>query len=295
MQLGKLIQDTVDRFTSVGIEDAQSEAVQLLGYHLGLTRSQLFLHSNREIQGQELDQFFDLVRRRTAREPLHYIIGTREFWSMEFFVSPSVLIPRPETEFLLEQVLKTMYTDGYGKGPILDMCTGSGVIAVVLAKEIGAASVVAVDCSFDALQVAVSNIARHDKNREISVVCSNLFSALNPAFRFELIVANPPYIAEPELKNLQPEVREWEPKTALTAGAKGLDIINILADQSARYLVPGGWLFVEIGADQKDAAREIFRSQINSSFDHVEVIDDWAGRPRVLKARKKDNYGQTDH
>jgi release factor glutamine methyltransferase len=287
MQLAQFYQDTFQKFSQAGIEDARSDTVHLLCFCLGLTRTQLFLHSAKEINDRQLQRCRELVCRRLAREPLHYITGTREFWSLEFQVSPAVLIPRPETEFLLEQVLKTLGQTGYKGGTILDMCTGSGVISVVLALELDASRVIAVDRSEEALRIAAVNIARHKKKNEISLVCSDLFSALNPHRGFELIVANPPYIAVSEFEDLQPEVQKWEPETALVAGSKGLDVIEKLADHIFEYLMPGGWLFIEIGADQKESVYAIFAGHASDAYGCIEIINDWSERPRVLKARRK--------
>ncbi|MDH3328730.1 MAG: peptide chain release factor N(5)-glutamine methyltransferase [Desulfobulbaceae bacterium] len=287
MQLAQFYQDTIKKFSQAGIEDARSDTVHLLCFCLGLTRTQLFLHSANEINDRQLQRCRELVCRRLAREPLHYITGTREFWSLEFQVSPAVLIPRPETEFLLEQVLKTLDQTGYKGGTILDMCTGSGVISVVLALELAASRVIAVDRSEEALCIAAANIARHKKKNEISLVCSDLFSALSPHCGFELIVANPPYIAVTEFADLQPEVQKWEPETALAGGSEGLDVIEKLADHVFEYLVPGGWLFIEIGADQKESVYAIFAGHASDAYECVEIINDWSERPRVLKARRK--------
>lgn len=287
MQLARFYQETVNKFLLAGIEEAGSDAAQLLSFCLGLTRSELFLRGSTELSAGLLEDCNILVTRRLAREPLHYITGTREFWSLDFTVSPAVLIPRPETEFLLDQVLKTLAASGFQDGAVLDMCTGSGVISIVLALELNAKKVIAVDRSKEALHVAAENISRHGKVTEISLICSDLFSAINPQTKFELIVANPPYVSDFELGNLQPEVLEWEPGTALAAGEKGLDVIEALAGQVPEYLLPGGWLFLEIGAQQKEPVHSLFANHPDCAFDKVEVIHDWAGRPRVLKALRK--------
>jgi release factor glutamine methyltransferase len=169
------------------------------------------------------------------------------------------------------------------------MCTGSGVISVVLALELSAKRVIAVDSSEEALCVAAANVAKYDKMEEISLICSDLFTAISQQNGFELIVANPPYIAEAELANLQPEVRKWEPRTALAAGKEGLDVIKKLAEQAPEYLLPGGWLFIEIGADQRDSVQAMFTGPAGAAYDAVEIMDDWSNRPRILKARKKDS------
>lgn len=287
MLLAELHQDIFLKLSQAGIEGARSDTDLLLCYCLGLTRSQLILYSDKEVSPEKLNNCLKLVQRRLEREPLHYILGTREFWSKEFTVSPAVLIPRPETEFLLEQVLWTLTHFGYTGGPVMDMCTGSGVIAVVLAEELNAQKVLAVDRFEDALKIAAINVARHEKKRQVDLVASDLFSSIYPEIMFELIVSNPPYIAEDEIDGLQPEVHGWEPRAALVAGKEGLDIIKRLSDQVPLYLRPGGWLFIEIGAGQKGSVHNIFADHSTGKYEHVEILEDWSGRPRILKARIK--------
>ncbi|NOX80536.1 MAG: peptide chain release factor N(5)-glutamine methyltransferase [Deltaproteobacteria bacterium] len=289
MRFTQLYQKAVRRLSQAGIDEAGNDAALLLEWCFGLTRSQLFLHGEQDAALERLACFENALARRAAREPLHYITGIREFWSLDFVVSPAVLIPRPETEFLLDHILSTCGPAGFPGGAVLDMCTGSGVIAVVLALELGAERVVAVDQSFAALQVARGNIRKHRQEGRVDLLCSDLFSAIRQEPAFELIVANPPYVAAGVLASLQPEVRDWEPEAALAAGRRGLDIIERLVRQAPYFLKPGGWLFLEIGADQKAAVYRLVAEQDGAVYDSVAVVSDWAGRPRVLQARKKGN------
>lgn len=285
MQLDHLYRQTIAQLHQAGIENAQAEADQLFGHFLKVDRSYLFLHPYQEITPEQKLELETALARRLAREPLQYITGTREFWSLDFDVSPAVLVPRPETEFLLDRVCSVLADAGLKKGPVLDMCTGSGVIAVVLALELKAAPVVAVDSSPAALQVAAANVRKHDLSQSINLLCSDLYAAFHADAEFRCIVANPPYIAEGDFAILSPEVRDWEPGPALFAGKKGLDIIEKLAQQSYGHLQPGGWLFLEIGADQEDAVRSLFSDR--DMYDRVAVLKDWSGRPRVLQARRR--------
>jgi len=287
MHYAQLYQESICRLSRVGIEDARSDVTVLFEWCFGLTRSRIVLQGDQDVDPGGLVCFKEALARRAAREPLHYIIGVREFWSLDFIVSPAVLVPRPETEFLLEHIISTVGKAGFHGGPVLDMCTGSGIIAVILALEFGAGTVVAVDRSPAALQVARRNIHKHGVEGAVSLVCSDLFTAFRPAASFELIVANPPYIAEDEFPALQPEVREWEPRSALVAGRDGLDIIHLLAGRIPFFLQPGGWLFFEIGAAQKDAVSYLFSKQGDRFYDCVDVVSDWSGRPRVLRARRR--------
>lgn len=285
-QLAQLYQETRALLEQAGIEDAGQETLQLFEHCLGLGRNDLLLRPQQPVGETKAGLLAAALARRLAREPLQYITGTREFWSLDFIVSPAVLIPRPETEFLLDRVLAVLRRHGYSGGPVLDMCTGSGVIATILALELGTSSVIAVDRSNAALQVAVQNWKKYGREEIVQPLCADLFTAFSPAASFELIVANPPYIAEPDLATLQPEVRDWEPKTALLAGSRGMDIIEQLVGQGYLFLKSGGWLFVEIGSDQETEVYSLFAGQTEKRYESVEVLRDWSGRPRVLQARK---------
>ncbi len=288
MRYAQLFKNTVSQFRQAGIGDAETDAILLFEFCFGLTRTRLYLEGAMEVPEESLEHFMAVLGRRLSREPLNYITGTREFWSLDFAVSPAVLVPRAETEFVVESVLKTLQNHiSTSHWRVLDMCTGSGVIAVVLARELGSPWVIAVDSSTDALRVAERNVKKFGLEKHITLVCSDLFSAIAETLRFEVIVSNPPYVAESDLTGLQAEVRDWEPRQALAAGEKGLDVIREIVGQAFRYLVPGGWLFVEIGADQEDSVHELFAGQTGREYEDVAVIPDWSGRPRLLRARKR--------
>ena len=287
MQFSQLYENAVSKLSQAGIDSAPVDAFLLFEFCFGLTRSQLFLHGAKEVPARELGRFNLILDRRLTREPLHYITGTREFWSLDFVVSPAVLIPRPETEFVIDTVLATIKKQGYRQGPVLDMCTGSSVIAVVLTLELETDNVVAVDISTEALIIAKQNICKFGLEEKITLICSDLFSALRENKQYEIIVANPPYISEDDINSLQPEVRDWEPRSALTGGFEGLDLIERIADHAYRYLFPGGWLFIEIGSDQREKVDELFACHASKEYDNVSILSDWSGHPRLLKARKK--------
>jgi len=287
MQFSQLYENAISKLSQAGIDSAPVDAFLLFEFCFGLTRSQLILHGANEVPAQKLIRFNLVLERRLSREPLHYITGMREFWSLDFVVSPAVLIPRPETEFVIDTVLATMKKQGYHQGPVLDMCTGSSVIAVVLSLELEADNVVAVDISTDALIIAKQNICKFGLEEKITLICSDLFTALRENMQYEVIVANPPYISEDDIIDLQPEVRDWEPRSALTGGSDGLDLIERIADQAYRYLVPGGWLFVEIGSDQREKVDELFSCHGSKEYDNIAILPDWSGHPRFLQARKR--------
>jgi len=284
MQVHQLLKTAAAALEEAGITEGQLEAKLLLQGCLGVSGSRLFLLQDQEVDAQQEQQFLHCLARRCGREPLQYIQGSCEFWSLEFQVTPAVLIPRPETEFLLEHTLSTLahVQPRYSPRRILDLCTGSGVIAVVLAREFAGAVVTAVDCSRQALQVARRNIVCHDLGERIDLVCADLLTPFRDGSCFDLIVSNPPYVLHGDLAGLEPEVRDWEPVLALSGGRTGLEIIDRICCKAALHLRPGGWLFMEIGADLEEAVADAFTS--SGCYDQVRIIRDWAGRPRVLQA-----------
>ncbi|MCI5223050.1 MAG: peptide chain release factor N(5)-glutamine methyltransferase, partial [Candidatus Electrothrix sp. AR4] len=190
-------------------------------------------------------------------------------------------------EFLLEHAFVTLANDeNIRVRQALDLCTGSGVIAVVLAKELAHVDVIAGDCSLKALAVARENISRHNLNGRIQLLCADLLTCFRPTVRFDLIVTNPPYVKADDLSGLQPEVRDWEPELALSGGRSGMERIEVICRDAMQYLRPGGWLFMEIGADIAEAVKLAFLCE-RRWYDQVRVLKDWAGRPRVLQARRR--------
>ena len=286
MNIDDLLAASALQLSSAGIEDASLEARLLFQHLTAMTRSRLVLQGKQSIDDCTLQQYRRLVEQRSQRIPLQHLTGSQEFWSLDFVVSPAVLIPRPETEFLLEQVFAVCSVSSE-ISCALDMCTGSGVIAVVLARELGC-RVTAVDISEAALVVAAENLSRHHVAEQIALVCCDLFAALNLRRKFDLIVSNPPYIAEDQIEDLEPEVSRAEPRLALSGGPTGLRLIEQIADGAEWILQPGGWIFIEIGADHKTAVTALFKDP-RRQYDEVRVIDDWSGRPRVLQARYAPN------
>ncbi len=223
--------------------------------------------------------FLRLVERRRAGVPLSYLTGTKEFWSIPLRVSPSVLIPRPETEVLVEKVLEL---SSRGPESVLDVGTGSGNIAVALGRELPRARIVASDISRRALAVARSNAALQ-KVRQVEFVRSNLFSAFRgTGARFDFIVSNPPYVSRRDWEDLPAEIRDFEPRRALLAGESGLEFVERLVRQAATFLRPGGHLIFEIGDGQREDVLALFGRR----WTEIETAWDLAGRPRVITARR---------
>uniref|UniRef100_UPI004057C31D peptide chain release factor N(5)-glutamine methyltransferase n=1 Tax=Candidatus Electrothrix sp. TaxID=2170559 RepID=UPI004057C31D len=268
------------------IEDSGLEAELLLRHCLSVSRSKLFLLHDHAVEEEVERRFQQLLQRRCQREPLQYIMGNCEFWSLDFLVSPAALIPRPETEFLLEHCFSTLQQNK-AENPqrILDLCTGSGIIASVLAKEFPQSTVIASDCSEQALGVARHNIFRHKLEKQVHVVRADLLNSFPCSPIFDLIVTNPPYVKALDIPELEPEVRDWEPHLALCGGNSGLKSITRICQDALPLLQPGGWLFMEIGADIGQETEQIFLEA--GGYKLVSVVADWAGRPRVLQAQRQ--------
>ncbi len=287
MTISELLLEACEALVDVGIDEAKTEATLLLGHCLDKSRTELFLAAQDQVEKESEIYFRNLLSQRLARKPLAYLSGEREFWSLLFTVSPAVLIPRPETEFLLECVF-SQFNDKKNRlpdGKILDLCCGSGVIATVLAKELNK-NVIASDLSWEALAVAKKNSKRHLKDVIIQFVQGDLLSFLTDRQQFSLIVSNPPYIKSKVIDyELQPEVADYEPRLALDGGVSGLTVIKRICRELPGRLLSGGHFFMEIGADQGRQVGEMFENFFineNRSFTSVEIYQDYSGRDRVL-------------
>ena len=288
MRIVDALHNGSESLKDAGVEEFDLDARLLLENVLNKSRSELFLASEIKITDTQLVRYQGLIERRVQREPVAYILGEQEFWSLAFIVSPDVLIPRPETEFLLEQVLSNANKENFNRGKIIDLCCGSGVIATILAKETGQ-DVIAVDISLKALQVCRKNICRHNVQNSVHLIQSDLLNSLQKIQQFSLVVSNPPYVSHVDVtNNLQPEVSDYEPHLALDGGVRGLELIHTIREQLEHTLLPGGELFMEIGADQGEELKLMFSAKINGSdgFLAVEILKDYAGRDRVIHAIK---------
>lgn len=281
-----------------GIETARLDAECLVAAGLGCPRWHLILEPNRRLSPEEFSRILRLLQRRERREPLAYVLGVREFWSLPMAVSAGVLVPRPETETLVEAALaawgelraesREPRAETREAGPtIVELCTGSGAVAIALAKELPAARVLATDLSWRALRVARANAARHGVAARIEFLRGDLWRAVNgqaPAGSVDLVVANPPYIRSPELATLMPEV-QWEPRLALDGGADGLRVLREIVASSPDRIRSGGVLLLEIGADQAEAVGALLAA--SGRFEPARLRLDLAGRPRVVAARRR--------
>jgi release factor glutamine methyltransferase len=252
------------------------DAEVLLAHLLGCDHAALLTHPERLLSPAESDRLEGLLKRRLACEPMQYITGSQEFFGLLFEVTPDVLIPRPETEHLVEAALEHIGPEG--KARIVDVGTGSGAIAVALAHARPRAQVTAVDLSPAALEVARRNAQRHGVLERVVFLQSDLLSAIDCA-DFDLVVSNPPYIAEGEV--LEPQVFNYEPRSAIYAGPTGLEVYERLIPQAHTVLKPEGWLLLEIGFGQQPAVEALL-----CGWRSVGVIHDLQGIPRVLQAMK---------
>ncbi|HUQ01477.1 MAG TPA: peptide chain release factor N(5)-glutamine methyltransferase [Kofleriaceae bacterium] len=276
---------TVKRFTDAGIDGARLEAQVLLAHALGCTRVQLYTGFDRPLDEDELKRARELIKRRLAGEPVAYLVGTQEFWSLPFFVDENVLVPRHDTETVVQLVLDQIvqFQSGDKKAPVrvLDLCTGSGVLAVTLAKELPAARVVATDVSEAAAVLARKNAEHNKVNDRLDVRVGDLFAPVG-ADVFDVIVANPPYIATAVIATLDKEVQR-EPRLALDGGADGLDLLRRLVAEAAAHLAPDGLLALEHGYDQADAVQALVDG--TGAFTPAATVRDLGKQPRVTWAR----------
>ncbi len=283
MLIRELYQQAIEQLAKAGVAEPQIDASLLLGHVLDLSRAQLILEAERHVVQDDEKQFAKLLARRLKREPVAYILGEQEFWSLAFTLTPDVLIPRPETELLLEHALRCV--DKMSNINALDLGVGSGAITVVLAKELPRATVYGIDRSAKALAVARQNAHRHWVAQRVHLMQGDWLSSLSPEQYFDLIVSNPPYVLPHTFAELEPEVRDFEPHLALDGGADGLKDIRVLAENVHRHLLAGGWFFMEIGFDQEEAVLNIFATY--PEYDSLAVHPDLAGLPRIFQAQRR--------
>ncbi len=270
-----------DYLAGKGVDSPRLSAQMLLAHVLGLERLGLFLDMDRPLSEAELARCRELVARRGKGEPAAYLVGEREFYGLSFRVTPDVLIPRPETECVVERVEARFPRDGLER--FADLGTGSGCLAVTLAMRFPGWSGVAVDVSPAALGVARENARRHGVSERIEFVVGDFSVLSGRGERFGCLVSNPPYVSRAEYASLSPEVSRYEPVSALVPhprGETGGECFPVLAQVARECLSPGGVFLMEMGWTQADAARRAF-----AAFDHVEVIKDLAGLDRVLEVR----------
>lgn len=268
-----------------GIAEPRREAGSLLSFVLEKDKTYLIAYPEYELTQEETERFSEVLKRRAGREPFQHITGRQEFYGLDFFVSKDVLIPRPETEMLVEEAMAILSRT---KDPrFAEVGVGSGCIAVSILRNLRSARAVGLDLSAEALRVAERNARTHGVFERLELEESNVFEALRNKLKsstpFDLIVSNPPYIPAEDFARLQPEVGRFDPEVALTDGRDGLSIIRKIVRRSPQFLKPGGFLLLEIGIGQADEVRAMFAPKIWSS---VEIRPDLQGIPRMVKGSR---------
>jgi len=282
-RVAEVLRRGAHRLVSAGIVSGRLDAEVLLAHVLHSSRDRLLLVAKDSISGAQEHAYEELLARRLEREPVAYIVGRREFWSLDFYVTRDVLIPRPETERLVEIGLDRARKLGHGGRLYLaDLGTGSGAVAVALAKELPRAEILAVDSSIGALAIARRNAARHGVADRIEFIQSDLFKGIGARPRFHLIVANPPYVPRSQIAGLDPEVSLWEPRAALDGGVDGLDCYRRIAAEAFNYLAAAGQMAVEIGSGTAGKVAALLRA---AGWNDITVYDDYAANDRVVTAR----------
>jgi len=281
----KLLSWAESYFNKHCIDSPRLTSELLLAHCLDINRLNLYLQYDRPLDKTELSGFKGLIKKRIQNQPVAYIIGEKGFFESDFLVTRDVLIPRPDTEIIVEQAIEILRKDSNHnhKRKILELGTGSGAIIISLAKEISYNSYFASDFSIAAIDIAKKN-AERIANNKISFFCSNWFSAIKSTAQFDLILSNPPYVPSKDIAKLQPEIRKFEPMMALDGGDDGLDSYRTILQNAHSHLVPGGIILLEIGFDQKDGVINIVNKF--AQYQSVEFIKDLAGHNRVVLIKK---------
>jgi release factor glutamine methyltransferase len=257
--------------------DRRMEAELLLTKVSGLTRAKLLAYPEIIIESSQVQYFQELVTLRHKGEPLQYLLGTQSFMGLDFLVNENVLIPRSDTEVLVEETLN-LAREIEEPLKILDLCTGSGAIAVSVAQYLDKAEVIGIDISEEALNIAKINAQRNNLSKKVKFIHGDLFTPLGQE-KFHIIISNPPYVSTEEMANLPEDVKK-EPALALWGGEDGLDFYRAIIGKSSKFLISPGWLLVEIGWQQGPAVKQLFEE---NGFSHCQIIKDWSGHDRVVK------------
>ena len=282
----RALQWTASYLEKYDIEHARVDAEILLAHTLGCSRIDLYMHHDQPLNVDELAAYRETIKRRARREPVAYITGHKEFWSLDLKVSPAVLIPRPETECLVEVALNELKKRGGDRiKKILELGTGSGAISIALAKERPNDLYWASDASPDAIQIAKENARRHDVEHLIRFVAGKWFAFFSPeASAFDVIVSNPPYIRTADMNTLAPEIRDYEPGTALDGGDQGIVHLGGIIEDASHFLAHRGCLLLEMGADQRNAVQKIAGDA--SCYQTVDFLKDYGGHDRIAILQK---------
>ncbi len=282
----KLLAWITEYLTKNGVDAPRLSAEMLLSHALGLKRIELYTQFDRVVEKDALDRLHDLVKRAGNHEPVAYLVGRTEFYSLEMEVTADCLIPRPETELLVQRAIEFLRTRE-GEQHVCDLCTGCGCIAIATAKGCPNTRVVATDLCDKALAVAARNVAKHGLQERVELLCGDLFDPLVPqldATQWDLIVCNPPYVSTAEYETLDKNVKDYEPQRALLAGEDGLDVYRRLCEQIDRFLKPDGALMLEIGCTQGPGVRDLLER--TALFATIAIKKDHQHHDRLIIARR---------
>ena len=280
----RLLTWVTEYLTQKGVDSPRLSAELLLSHVLGLKRIELYTQYNKVVPQEQLTQLRGLVKRAGEHEPVAYLVGRTEFYSIEFEVTPDCLIPRPETELLVQRSIELL-RKRTGPQSVCDLCTGCGIIAVAIAKNVPDVKVVATDISEPALALAAKNVEKHQLGEKIELRHGDLFEPLVPRLDvFDLIVCNPPYVSAPEYEALDRNVKEYEPRLALYAGEDGLDLYRRLVEKVDQFLKTDGTLLLEVGYRQGPAVRELLEQ--TKTFAQIRIDKDLQSHDRVVTAQR---------
>lgn len=278
----RVLEWTTQHLKKHGSDTPRLDAEILLAHARNCPRIALYTHFEDELSEPIRARMRELVQRRAQSEPVAYLVGHREFFSLDFVVNKDVLIPRPDTETLVMAALDAAKPQASAK--VLDLCTGSGCVAIAIAKNCPSAQVTATDISPAAIAVATENAAKHGVQDRVDFATGDLFAAIPAEATFDIIVSNPPYVTTAELETLAQDIRKYEPRGALDGGADGLDIVRRIIGDAPAHLRPGGRVFLEISPEQGAAVSERLRTQ--GAWAHEKLIKDLSGKVRVATASK---------
>jgi len=281
--ISEALKEAGERLRAASVHNDLLDAQTLLAEALGKDRTYLIINFSQQLSEDLLSAFRAMVERRAAGEPLQYITGHQEFFGLDFEVTPDVLIPRPETELIVEETIRIVQQDRIARPVIMDAGAGSGAIAVALAREMRDARVIASDVSEAALRVARRNAARHGLGDRVGFVASDLLDAFADEEFADFILSNPPYVSEEEMPSLQREVRDWEPRLALTDSNDGLSLYRRLLKAAPSHLKPGGHLICEMGYIQSESISAMVNHNV---WGAVRLLDDLQGIPRTIVLQK---------
>jgi release factor glutamine methyltransferase len=280
----KLLNWVAEYLKNKGIDSFRLSAELLLSHVLGLKRIELYTQFNKVVEQEQLTHLHGLVKRAAEHEPIAYLMGKREFYSLEFEITPACLIPRPETELLIERAIEFLRKRA-GEQFVCDLCTGCGCVAVSIARNYANCRIVATDISDAALEVAERNVIKHGLPNRVKLLKGDLFEPIIPGLgpaKFDLIVANPPYVSEPEYEKLAKNVKDFEPKQALIAGKDGLDVIKKIIVNASQFLKSTGALMLEIGNEQGPAMCKLLEN--TGRFETVTIEKDYNKLERLAVA-----------